>query len=629
MIGLFARLKIRTSFCGVVFGTVIVAVSLLSGCVQPRVLKYESFQHKSFSKRSKPAEYYQGSPEAIMRDGFLLIGYIDLKRNIRACYDDFTCRNISSEYPPRTELQSEAAERGGDRISLLEERIGLEKVTKSVCNSYTTQTYTIDGKVYTTTICASYSHYKGHREVKISKALVWRYEPQLATPEANLGAIHQAMDAMAKAYGVNPEKPQVADAGTPTSDYLDLLSNTYTDTRETASNLFGGSRAASKTGLLKAIDDNDPKAIRKEIAARGRHKWTATQRRSALVLAIMSKKREAINTLLDNGFYELDRDSRGYRPVAYAAVKDDLLTVKRLVALGSKVKGLDNKKQTLLHSAASGKGSTTTAWLLKQGLDPDRFSANGFTPLMRAVYNGNLGAARLLLKAGANANARVKKTGSTVLMGAAAKDSGAMLRLLVRNGARVNASNKKRMTALTFAAAKGNSNSVRALLKSGARINAVSSFGSPLRVAVRNRKWGVAVLLAKRGASLKADKISGAVWLEHAIRQNQHAFVEVLLKRGINPNSRKPNPVLLAARWADGKMIRILASHGANLKVSSKGANALMIAARNGNDSVVEELLSRNVREGTKKDKGLSALDVATIYGHIGVVRAMRKAGVD
>jgi ankyrin repeat protein len=629
MKGLFVGLKYRVSSFGIVFGAVLLSASLLSGCVQPKVLKYESFQHKSFSKRSKPAEYYEGSPEAIMRDGFLLIGYIDLKRNIRACYDDFTCRNISSEFPPRTELQSEAAERGGDRISLLEERIGLEKVTKSVCSSYTTQTYTIDGKVYTTTICASYLHYKGHREVKISKALVWRYEPQLATPEANLGAIRQAMDAMAKAYGVNPEKPQVADTGTPTSDYLDLLSNTYTDTRETASNLFGGSRSATKTGLLKAIDDDDPKAIHKEIAARDRDKWTATQRRSALVFAIISKKRKAISALLDNGFYELDRDSRGYRPVAYAAAKDDLPTLKRLVALGSKVKGFDDKKQTLLHSAASGTGSTTTAWLLKQGLDPDRFSANGFTPLMRAAYNSNLGVARLLLKAGADANARVKNTGSTVLMGAAAKDSDAMIRLLVRNGARVNASNKKRMTALTFAATKGNTSSVRALLKSGARINAVSAFGSPFRVAVRNKKWGTAVLLAERGASLKIDKISGAKWLEHAIRQNQHALVEVLLKRGISPNSKKSNPVLLAARWADGRMIRILARHGANLKVSHKGVNALIIAARNGNDSVVEELLSQKVHVRAKKGKGLSALDVATIYGHTGVVRAMRKAGVD
>ncbi len=628
MNSLFVRPLPGVSSFGLLLVVTLVFGSLFSGCVQPKILKYESFQKKSFSKRSKPAEYFEGSPEAIMRQGYLLIGYIDLKRNIRACYNDLTCKNISSEYPPRTELQSEAAERGGDRISLLEERIALEKVTKSVCNSYTTQTYMVDGKVYTTTICASYSHYKGHREIKVSKALVWRYEPQQATPEANLGAIQQAMGAMAKAYGVNPEKPRVSDASTPTSDYLDLLSDTYADAKEGASNPFSdGPRA--KTGLLKAISDDDPKQVHKEIAVRARDKWTASQRRSAIVFAILARKRKAVNALLENKFYELDQDSRGYRPVAYAAATDDLPTVKRLIKLGSNIKGTDNKGLSLLHSAASGTGSKTVAWLLKQGLDPNWVSSSGFTPLASSTYKGNIEATRLLLNAGSNPNRRLKKTGSTILMGAASKDSAKMVRLLVRSGAMVNVRNKKRMTALSFAAAKGNNNSVRALLKSGAHINAMSSFGSPLRMAVRAKHWDTATLLTRRGASLKVDKISSAKWLSYAVGHNQHQFAQVLLKRGVSPNSRKHNPILLAARSADAKMVRILVKNGANLKVNRKGVNAMTVAARTGNESVVAELLSRKIRARGQAGKGLSALDVATIYGHTGVVRAMRKAGVN
>jgi len=38
-------------------------------------------------------------------------------------------------------------------------------------------------------------------------------------------------------------------------------------------------------------------------------------------------------------------------------------------------------------------------------------------------------------------------------------------------------------------------------------------------------------------------------------------------------------------------------------------------------------LLAQNVRQKPQASKGLGALDVATIYGHTGVVRAIREAG--
>ena len=627
MNGLIFKKPPRAIWTGLLLSGVLLLGSLLPGCVQPKILKYEPFQNKSYSRRSKPAEYYDGSPEAIMRDGYLLIGYIDIKRNIRACYDDFTCKNISTEYPPRNELQTEAAERGGDRVSLLEERIGLEKATKSVCNSYRTQTYTVEGKTYTTTVCSSYSHYQGHREIKVSKALVWRNDAQLATPEANLAAIRQAMGAMAKAYGVNPEKPQVAAESKPASEYLDLLSDSYTDTREGTKNPFGVSGSQKPTGLLKAISDDDPVAIRKEIGKRASEKWTANHRRSAITYAILKQKPKAIDALIANKFYELDRDNRGFRPVAYAAAVDDLTTVKRLVKLGSNPKGTDNKGQSLLHSAVGSDGSKTVAWLLGRGLDPNQASENGFTPLIRAAHTGNTGAARLLLKAGAKPNVRIKKSGGTALMGAASKDSAQMIRLLVQNGAKVNARNKKKMTALSFAAANGNNNSVRHLLKSGANINALSSFGTPLRMAVRAEKWDTATLLVKRGASLTRDKSAKDKWLAYAVSKNQHEFATALLKRGVKPNAQKPHPVTLAAKTADGKMIRLLAAYGADMNARYKSASAMMIAARNGNESVVKELLAQNVRQKPQASKGLGALDVATIYGHTGVVRAIREAG--
>jgi ankyrin repeat protein len=79
------------------------------------------------------------------------------------------------------------------------------------------------------------------------------------------------------------------------------------------------------------------------------------------------------------------------------------------------------------------------AQLLKAGVDPERATTTGATPLHFAAASGDVDAIGVLLDAGADANARESAAGQTPLMFAAAQNRAAAIRLLVRRGAAIDA----------------------------------------------------------------------------------------------------------------------------------------------------------------------------------------------
>lgn len=105
--------------------------------------------------------------------------------------------------------------------------------------------------------------------------------------------------------------------------------------------------------------------------------------------------------------------------------------------------------------------------ILASGVPANVADANGFTPLMLAVANGHLPAARALLDGGALVNAR-NRGGISPVMLAVINDRPEVLELLLKRGADVNAQSGTGWTALTFAAWKGDSDLVRMLLGHGA-----------------------------------------------------------------------------------------------------------------------------------------------------------------
>lgn len=124
--------------------------------------------------------------------------------------------------------------------------------------------------------------------------------------------------------------------------------------------------------------------------------------------------------------------------------------------------------------------------LVSGGVSPNVRDIGGFTPLMAAVVNDRVAAARVLLDRGAEVNARAHG-GITALMLGIINDRPDAVKLLLERGAEVNAQSGAGWTALTFAVWKGDADLVRMLLGHGAKPNVIDKQGwRPLDYAVPN-----------------------------------------------------------------------------------------------------------------------------------------------
>ena len=125
-------------------------------------------------------------------------------------------------------------------------------------------------------------------------------------------------------------------------------------------------------------------------------------------------------------------------------------------------------------------------------------------PLVLASTNGNAAVVRLLLEAGADANATMKG-GETPLMLAARSGSVDAVKALLVRGAKHDRRESHGQTALMWAAAEGHAPVMRALIEAGADINATLNSGfTPFFFAVREGRIEAVRLLLEKGIDVNA-----------------------------------------------------------------------------------------------------------------------------
>lgn len=106
--------------------------------------------------------------------------------------------------------------------------------------------------------------------------------------------------------------------------------------------------------------------------------------------------------------------------------------------------------------------------LLHAGVDIEATDARGHSALVLACYNGQEGAARALLDAGAAPDGRPDHPGHSALMGVAFKGFPTIARLLIERGADTNRQSASGQTALMMAALVDRGEIVDLLIAHGA-----------------------------------------------------------------------------------------------------------------------------------------------------------------
>src|SRR5688500_8074176 len=129
----------------------------------------------------------------------------------------------------------------------------------------------------------------------------------------------------------------------------------------------------------------------------------------------------------------------GPAPVADAAMKGDLVTVRVLIGRGADVNAAQGDGMTALHWAAERGDSAMIAVLLRAQANVRAVTRIGdYTPLHIAAKSGHPAVVRALLDAGSDARA-LTSTGATALHFAAAAGNAASVEALIARGSDVTA----------------------------------------------------------------------------------------------------------------------------------------------------------------------------------------------
>ena len=415
-------------------------------------------------------------------------------------------------------------------------------------------------------------------------------------------------------------------------------------------------------------------------------------RDSALRLAIQAGHTEVAELLISHG---------ARYAVMIAAEVGDIAFARHLLIKGQTA----NERDSALHAAARAGHKELVELLVSQGADVNARRWGDFTPLFVAAAAGcdldslqrftnfpiplwvdeetdrkrspaNAEVFRniveLLIRHGADINAREKQHGLMALHYAVFGGSGEIVAALLDRGAPVNPAvpsgglSFRYISPLHLAARYGNTAICELLIARGADVNAAlpaeggTSFSNtrltPLHHAVYSEDIGIVALLIGNRAQANAADSKNQTPLHLAAEQANQPIVEMLLSHGADANaidSEGRTPLHHAAEQEDLGIVQVLLSYGANADCKSRdGRTPTTIATQNGSDEIVRlltarhgqvtlhsaasmgdvEALERVVREGVDINRldrqGRTALHAAANAGQLAAVRWLVEHGV-
>lgn len=192
----------------------------------------------------------------------------------------------------------------------------------------------------------------------------------------------------------------------------------------------------------------------------------------------------------------------------------------------------------------------------------------GNQPLHVAAWHRRKKIAELLLKNGADANARGDH-GRTPLHYAVENNAKAVIDLLIKHGADPLLKSDFGVSSLYSAASVGDNLLVGALLQGGASsdINSALYLGGPESIISR-----------LKSKALKLEPAEAGLLLLDAIRLGSVELLSVLLAQGVNPNAPVGGlyPLHHAISFRSVEAVRVLLKHGANSSIKDHAGQSLL-----------------------------------------------------
>jgi len=194
----------------------------------------------------------------------------------------------------------------------------------------------------------------------------------------------------------------------------------------------------------------------------------------------------------------------------------------------------------------------------------------------------------------------------------------------------------RHLASIHLAALHGHKELVELFLQNGIDVNARNNKNdTPVLWAARGNHVDTVRLLIERGADLQLENDKGSTPLYWAVRYGFTELVRVLLDEGrADVGQRRKlglvTPIVLAAALGHTKIVGELLDYGAEVGTTiSHGMTALMAAASEGNDDVVELLVARGGKDELDRvdASGNTALLHAARAGNVSTMRTLISHG--
>ncbi|EFR03483.1 ankyrin repeat domain-containing protein 52 [Nannizzia gypsea CBS 118893] len=258
-----------------------------------------------------------------------------------------------------------------------------------------------------------------------------------------------------------------------------------------------------------------------------------------LHVAAAARQEGVVKLLIEKGVNVDAINKNGNTPLEVAITKS-----KEDVA-----RDITNREGVIAEREIQARNERTIMRLIESGADIRLKQKEGWTPLHGAASQGYVAVARLLLKKGANIEAKREKGGysgwDSVLVG------------LILEG----------MTPLHTAAQCGQKEMAELLLEEGASIDAMTKEGAtPLHLAAWRGRLSIIELLLDKGAYIEAKSDKGYTPLHVSSFEGELSVVELLVHRGADINARsrfKKTPLHFAKESRGRKAFDFLVANGA------------------------------------------------------------------
>ncbi len=254
-------------------------------------------------------------------------------------------------------------------------------------------------------------------------------------------------------------------------------------------------------------------------------------------------------------------------------------------------------------------------------------------PLVKAAFDQDIEAVEQLAFASLDVNVRDKNTNMTALDQAVENNNLEIVRILLRAGANVNARNDSHRTPLMFLRESATVDLVRELLSAGAKVNARDeSGGTALMNAASECKYEIVKELIDARAEVEPSDANGNTALIFAARNEDALITKLLIDNGADVNaaaSDRKSALMAAAEEGDPEVVKLLISFNADVNaIDNNGWSALMYVAGTTDVESAHALLNAGADVSVRDKDGKTALALAHDAEHREMIKLLESRGV-